>query len=708
MLKAIKMLQHTVGRSSFSADFRVKTSFLPCSFRSFANLNDIIDKKEGFDLIQVEEDIWDDDFCEAIADSFSYNEFNPIDWNEFVYSTNIPFRILARTLEMVSNIKGKDSKKEQKQILCNFFRYIIVKKPEILYKAFYLSIGQIYPDYQHIELGLGKESFYKIVEKHTGKTAKEVKTSEKALGGLGETIEKLSQEEKLIRDYSLAIEYVYDSLCAIAKINGPSSKSLKEAKVLSILSQATCIEAKYLIRIMQQSLKIGASQITLISSLAKAVWMTPPNQEYPHSSIESPDSSSETFEKEVQDIISVCPDYEKLISAMLKHSPGGEIREILKFCQMTAGIPIKPMTAQPAKTILDILSRFSNQKLTCEYKYDGIRGQIHILPDQTIQIFSRGNENLTEMYPDIIETLKSLINFAKIQSCILDCEIVAFDPILNQVKSFNELQHRRRGKILLENVEIPVCVFIFDLILLNEKVLFQEFLQVRRNLFFKNFTEITGKFEFVQFKDLESSEEIESFLMNSVGNGCEGLMVKSLYEGSEYKPGERSFNWLKLKKDYLATEEGLCDSLDLVPIGAYFGKGKRKGMYGSFLLAVYDKSSQEFQTICKIGTGFTDELLKTLYAEMKEFELVQQNPNVRTMMKADVWFEPINVWEVKCADLSISPVHTSAWSKVVENKGISLRFPRFLRKRTDKSLADATSASQVIELYHGQFLKSSQ
>lgn len=198
-------------------------------------------------------------------------------------------------------------------------------------------------------------------------------------------------------------------------------------------------------------------------------------------------------------------------------------------------------------------------------------------------------------------------------------------------------------------------------------------------------------------------DELSRFLDESVDSGTEGLIVKTLADG--YEPSKRSSHWLKLKKDYL---EGLGDTFDLVPIGAWFGKGKRTGVFGSYLLAVWDPEVEEYQTITKIGTGFSEELLKQLAETMKESTVPQAKRYYRypDTLTPDVWFEPKAVWEVKAADLSISPAHKAAMGLVDETKGISIRFPRLVRVRDDKGPEDSTSPQQVAEMYRKQALTS--
>lgn len=165
--------------------------------------------------------------------------------------------------------------------------------------------------------------------------------------------------------------------------------------------------------------------------------------------------------------------------------------------------------------------------------------------------------------------------------------------------------------------------------------------------------------------DSNNIEDIQSFLDVSIENNCEGLMVK-VFEGNEatYEPSKRSRNWLKVKKDYLS---GVSDSMDLVVIGAFYGRGKRTSVYGAFLLACYDEETEEFQTVCKLGTGFSEEDLQKFYDTLKDKEIQEPKRFYRlgeNPVKPDVWFEPAQVWEVRCADLSISPRYMAGVGEV--------------------------------------------
>ncbi|CAM9507581.1 unnamed protein product, partial [Sphacelaria rigidula] len=286
-----------------------------------------------------------------------------------------------------------------------------------------------------------------------------------------------------------------------------------------------------------------------------------------------------------------------------------------------------------------------------------------------------------------------------VTSYVIDTEVVAYDRETGNLLPFQMLSTRGRKDVDATDVKVKVIVEAFDILYVNGESLLQSPLKERRKRLRGAFKEVEGRFRFatsMDHKEDGDTEPIEEFLSEAVKGNCEGLMVKTLTENASYEPSKRSLNWLKLKKDYLQADGGgVGDSLDLVPIAAYLGKGKRTGKYGAYLLACYDQELDQYQSVCKIGTGFKDEELLKFWTELKE-HTVETRPNyynVADSLAPDVWLQPKKVWEVKCADLSKSPVHRAAIGK--DGRGISIRFPRLLRERDDKDPEQATSSDQA-------------
>lgn len=401
----------------------------------------------------------------------------------------------------------------------------------------------------------------------------------------------------------------------------------------------------------------------------------------------------------VKKAYSEVPSYDALLAAGLTVP----LQEFHKACTLTPGIPVAPMLAKPTKSVLEVLKRLNGLKFTCEYKYDGERAQVHMLPDGTTKVFSRNLLDTSEKYPEVPTFVKEACK--NVNSFVLDAEVVAINPKTGQLVPFQILSTRKKIEESAETAKVQVIVQAFDLMYLNGESLLNRTLCERRALMYEHFEAVERKFQFATFLDQEENGDtavLEEFLECAVKGQCEGLMVKTLEVNAIYEPSRRSLNWLKLKKDYL---EGLGDSVDLVPLGAYHGRGKRTGVYGAYLLACYDPDSEEFQSVCKIGTGFSDEDLKTLSDELNKHKIPTKSSqyNVSDQLECDVWFDAVQVWEVKAADLSKSSIHRGADGKTGEaGRGIGLRFPRFERLRSDKRPDAATTCDQILEMYYQQ------
>ena len=263
---------------------------------------------------------------------------------------------------------------------------------------------------------------------------------------------------------------------------------------------------------------------------------------------------------------------------------------------------------------------------------------------------------------------------------------------------FQELMHRRRKyKIEKAVSDYPITVNFFDVLYYDgNKTIELPYLERRRIL-----TKIVKEDRFakmIPMSMIKNEGEVLEVLENSINSGCEGLMLKM--PQSPYKAGMRGSNWLKLKREY---QNELGDSLDLIVVGAFFGKGRRTGRYGTLLLSTYDSENDTFPSICKVGTGFTDESLDQLYQMLSPTVTIKKNSRVESDMDADVWFDPNLVIEIVASEITLSPIHKTAFDVIRKNSGIALRFPKFTGKiRTEKHIEDASTGEEVIALYKSQ------
>jgi len=637
----------------------------------------------------------------TLAKVVKASAYNPrtVAWKDGV---DVPYAFLCDAFADVSNVSGR---LESVLRMAHCFWTIIEITPKDLLPALYLTLNKLAPDQEGIELGVGDAILTKAVADACSKTVAFVKEQYTKLGDLAEVAQNSKSGQKmLIQPKPLSIAKVFATLKSIATASGKDVQKFRSDKITVLLREAKGVEVNFAVRALQGKMRMGLAEQSVLMSLAYALFFHQATKENPKAvhdmSLEALQARLNEVGDGLRRVYHEVPSLDTLVPQFLKDG-----LDALKpgVITITPTVAVKPMLAHPTNGIAQVFERFDERAFTCEYKYDGERAQIHYKKGTPTFIFSRNSENNTSKYPDLIRILPEIVS-QSVESFIMDTEVVAVDPD-GKLCSFQVLQHRARKDVKESDVTVPVCLYAFDLLYLNGEPLLHKSLTQRRDSLMKSglFTVIPKKFQFVTHLDSTDTAQIEEFFAKSIEDGCEGLMVKTLDDDAAYVPSKRSHSWLKVKKDYL---EGAVDTLDLVPIGAYFGKGKRTGCFGGFLLACYDRDKEEYQSICKIGTGFSDEALVTLTEQLKARTAPGALAYYRydTKDTPDVWFVESLVWEVKAADLSISPRHFAAFGKAADGKGIALRFPRFIRVREDKAPTDATDAEQVASMYKMQSL----
>ena len=550
---------------------------------------------------------------------------------------------------------------------------LIQEIPEdVIAKAIYLIQGKLRPNFEGVELGIAEKLVMRAMSKSSGIPLKKIEDDYNKGGDLGQTAENILREkiQTTFASEVITLEKVYDTLFKISKLEGKGSQEMKMKYVSSMLNDATPQESKFILKILLGTLRLGIAENTVMDALAIAFTGKKENREI------------------IENAYNVSSDLGKVAEVI---STGG-VSEIEKF-QIKLFSPIRPMLADRIKSGEETVEKFQ-EKFAAEYKLDGERAQIHKQKDK-IEIFSRSLEIITSYYPDIVEKISKLIIS---ENVILEAEVVAMNSNSGDFLPFQELMHRRRKYEIEEAVtKYPITVNFFDVLFSDGKNCMDMRYEERRKLLEK----IIKQDDFarlIPMSVIESEEEVLEVLENSINSGCEGLMLKHL--DSTYRAGIRGSNWLKLKREY---QNELGDSLDLVVVGAFFGKGRRTGKYGTLLLSTYNDEEDIFPSICKVGTGFTDESLDQLYQILSPKVTLKKNPRIVSEMEADVWFEPELVIEIVASEITQSPIHKTALDKIKEGTGLALRFPKFTGKiRTEKNSEDASTDEEVIALYKVQ------
>ena len=596
----------------------------------------------------------------------------------------------------------------------------------IIEKVIYLIQGKLRPDYEGIELGIAEKMIIRALSRALSVDISSIEEVYRQTGDLGDAARKImsSKENKVTTRFT--VEHIYSTLEEIAKTTGAGSQELKVNHIVELLNHSTPREARYIIKFIMGTLRLGIADYTVMDALAISF------------------TGNKSNRKILEDAYNVCSDLGTVAKVVATKGI-----EAVKTIQITLFKPIRPMLAERVRTALEALSRMEGGIAAAEYKLDGERIQVHLGKEphdddnnirdgdnsSRVELFSRRLEKITHQYPDVIDSI--VISLEKVaKEAIFESEVVAIDPQTLELRPFQELMHRRRKHDIDKAIEqYPVRLNIFDVLYLDgddktslpyiqrrkilERILKQIVIKTRdevNKIIKKNKLDSsnnsnsgirgnnyhTSMIQLIPQKIVKSSEEIEKYMSSAIESGCEGLVLKQL--NSIYKAGSRGYLWTKFKREYRSE---LADNIDLVIVGGLHGRGRRVGKYGALLLACYDHEADIFRSISKVGAGFTDIHLEDFYKKLEKHRIEHVHPRVDTISQnMDVWFEPSIVIEVIASEITVSSAYSTALNSIRKGYGLALRFPKFTGKiRDDKSPEDATTVEEIVKMYKDQIRK---
>lgn len=588
---------------------------------------------------------------------------------------SMKFSELASYFEKLEAIS---SRIELTNILSELFKHVSANEVD---KVAYLLQGRVVPFFEPIEMGMADKMVEQALAQAYGVSREEVKKLAVQTGDMGLVAEQLSSKFK-VQSSKLDITNVFDGLYKIATTGGEGSVEKKVTTLAEMLSHLDSKSAKHLVRVTLAKLRLGIGDPTVMDALSVAKLGD-----------KSARSSLEEAYNKTSDLGFVAKIYcEKGIGAVKK-------------IELQVGKPVRPALAERLPNAEEVIKRVGNE-FAAEPKYDGFRIQVHIQQaesppagragrkQQAVKIFSRNLENMTQMFPDLIEAVKKEVG---VKSAIFEGEAIAYNPATEEFLPFQETTRRRRKYDVEEfATKLPLKLFAFDLLYLDGKDITGLPYKERREKLEK-IIDKKGLVLVAEERILHSSQELLKMFEEEVTAGLEGVMVKKL--DSPYKAGGRGYHWIKFKR--MSAGE-LTDTIDCVLLGIYSGTGKRTGFgAGGLLVGVYDPDKDEFVTVSRVGTGLTDEEWRQVYAVSQKIKVDHKSARVNSLIEPSFWVEPKEVLEIFADEITRSPVHTAG--KKGDEPGYALRFPRLVSFRgADKRAEDATTVKELIKMFNQQ------
>ncbi len=568
------------------------------------------------------------------------------------------YQTLAEAYEQLESVSSRLEKTKQ---LADF-----LQKVDDLPRVLLLLQGRVFMPGDEREIGVASQLAVKAIVVASGRTKTQVETSWKKTGDLGkaaaEVLQKKSQAT-LVSSH-LTVQKVFDTLQKLASMEGQGTVDRKVKFIAELLSQASPVEARYVIRTVLQDLRAGVGNSTLRDAL---VWAYVLDPKYDGKKIDVDREKYNEVVEQVQAALDVSNDFGSVAELLKKQGLKG-----LEKTKMTVGTPLKVMLYQKSKGVADAFKTVG-KPAAVEYKYDGFRMQIHKKKD--VQIFTRRMENVTRQFPDVVKLVQDNV---KAKECILDAEAVGLTKD-GKYLPFQQMSQRIKRKYDIEKTakELPVCVCVFDILEKDGEPLVQTPFQERHKIIEQTIN-VTTYIKPAEQLITDDEKEATAVYEKSLKAGNEGVMMKRL--DSVYKPGSRVGFGVKVKP--------VMETLDCVIVGAEWGEGKRSKWLASFTLAI--KDGDEFLEIGKMGTGIKEKPEEGLsFGEMTEM----LKPLVIEEKGKGVKTKPKIVVEINYEEIQKSPTYAS---------GYALRFPRLVRLREDRGPNDVADLKEVENLYKGQ------
>ena len=607
-------------------------------------------------------------------------------------------------------IEGTKKRLEIIASLANLFREIqAVEAKDDLPHVIYLTQGSLYPNWQEqTKLGMAEKLLIQALMIPTGRSAQEIRQSVVKFGDIGLAAEKFlagpkgegkstkgqSSLEKFLPvkpagpkkaakpakkaqatlfgpSRGLLLSEIYDELEKISKRSGSGSVDRKIKKLAGLFGRTTPIEARYLARIVNGTIRLGVADMTIIAGLAEAYAGGRENKE------------------PVERAYNLYPDLGHIATLLYEQGLDG-----VQNFQPQVGVPIRMMLAS-RMNYQEILPKLGGECIS-EYKLDGERLQVH-KNGASVQLFSRKLIDISNQYPDVCE---SIVQGILAEQAIIEGEVVAMDTFHEKMRPFQVVSRRRR-KFDIEKIreEVPVTLFVFDCLYCDGEIFIDRPLPERR----AKLDELIVPSEMLRHvigKYINSTEDLVEFFKTARADGTEGLMNKAIGPDSVYQPGNRGFLWIKLKGLEAAK---MSDTIDVVVIGAYFGKGRRQGVFGAFLVATYNEESGYYESFTKLATGFDDPQLDDMRQRVTPLQIDGKPKDVvHSGETPDVWVEPKIVVEIAGDEITISPNSDCARDLTDLDQGYSIRFPAFQRLREDKDAQQVTTSQEIQDIYRAQ------